>query len=64
MKNTNSLPGKILYALLFLVVIPVGLWFWAKSLDHLIDYPVIDNPQVGWGLIIVGGGLMLWGMFL
>ena len=63
MKNTNSLPGKILYALLFLIVVPMLLWFWAKFSEHLIQYPAIDSPEAGWTLTIIGGVLILWGMF-
>jgi protein-S-isoprenylcysteine O-methyltransferase Ste14 len=63
MKNTNSLLGKILYALLFLIVVPMVLWYWAKFSEHLIQYPIIDSPEAGWTLTIIGGGLILWGMF-
>lgn len=63
MKNTDSLLGKILYALLFLIIVPLLLWYWAGFLEHLIHYPSIDSPKAGWVLTIVGSALILWGMF-
>lgn len=63
MKKTTHASGKFLYGLLFLVIIPVALWFWAKSTESLIRYPAIESKTAGWIFTIAGGLLMLWGMF-
>lgn len=59
----ESYPLKlILYALLFLVVIPLFLWFWAKQTEGLIRFPAIESQFIGWLLTISGGILLVWGM--
>jgi prolipoprotein diacylglyceryltransferase/protein-S-isoprenylcysteine O-methyltransferase Ste14 len=59
MKNTI---GKFLYALLFLVIIPLALWYWAAWTDSIVRYPAIESEAAGWVFSISGGLLMLWGM--
>lgn len=63
MKKTNLIVGKILYAVLFLLIIPAFLILWAKYTEHIVRYPVIDSPLLGWTISIAGAILMLWGMF-
>ena len=63
MKQISLIAGKILYGVVFLVLIPVILWCWAKFTSHLIPFPAIESKPVGWILMITGGLLMLWGMF-
>lgn len=60
-KKANSL-GKIIYALLFVLIIPVMLWYWAKFTEALIQYPAIESDLAGWIFTISGGLLLLWGM--
>lgn len=55
--------GKILYALLFLVLIPLGQWFWARELEDLVRFPAVQSEEVGAALAMAGTGLMGWGMF-
>lgn len=62
MKKSKPVLGKILYALLFLGILPILLWLWANHTGHLVRYPSIGSSF--WGIAIgsVGGILMVWGM--
>lgn len=62
MKNSKSIIGKILYALLFLIFVPLLLFFWAKFTENIVQYPAIKSTN--WGIIIGSFGifLILWGM--
>ena len=62
MKSIHPTLGKILYSLLFLVVLPGMLWFWAVFTEPIINLPAIISPKAG-GILMLGGGLiMVWGM--
>jgi len=61
--KTNQLFGKFLYGITFLLVLPAGIWFWAKYTAPIINLPVMESKILGTGLIIAGGLLLLWGMF-
>ncbi|HWS01678.1 MAG TPA: prolipoprotein diacylglyceryl transferase family protein [Prolixibacteraceae bacterium] len=63
MKQNNQITGKILYAITFLVLLPAGLWLWAKYTGEIIPFPVIESKLLGSILLIAGGFLMLWGMY-
>ncbi len=63
MKQINLVIGKILYAVIFLLFFPAGLWVWAKFTQNIIPLPVIESKLGGSGLIILGGFLMVWAMF-
>lgn len=63
MKQNNLISGKLLYAITFLVFLPAGLFFWAKAMERFIPYPVIESKLGASILIILGGSLMLWGMY-
>ncbi len=63
MNKTTNFVGKSLYALVFLVIIPIGLWIWAKYTEHLIKHPVIDSSLTGWILTISGVLLIISAMF-
>ena len=41
MKRNNQIAGKILYSVIFLLLIPAGLWFWAKYTENIISLPAI-----------------------
>lgn len=62
MRTDNLNPGKILYALLFLVLIPAILWFWARWTEPLVGFPPIHSKMAGGILTVAGGSLILWGM--
>lgn len=64
MKTTNQdLIGKLIYSLIFMVVLPIGLLLWAKNASHAVLLPPISSP--GWGLVLssIGGMLVLTGMY-
>lgn len=61
MRKDKNLLGILLYALIFLLLIPIGLWFWAKSTDYLIHLPRLQSDIGGFILILLGFMLMLWG---
>ena len=63
MKQNTLLPGKILYAITFVLLIPAGLWLWAKHTSGFIPSPVVQTDTVGWILIISGILLMLVSMY-
>ncbi|HLO27746.1 MAG TPA: prolipoprotein diacylglyceryl transferase family protein [Anaerolineales bacterium] len=60
--NNQSLLGKFLYGLLFVVLLPLLLFFWSSVLDRSIQWPVPNLPFVSLGAILLGGGVMLKGM--
>lgn len=64
MKQITQVFGKFLYAITFLILIPSSLWLWAKYTQHIITFPNVESKPVGGTLIIVGGSLMLWAMFV
>ena len=63
MKRNNLIIGQLLYAIVFIVILPVGLWFWAKLTQGIVALPAIESKPVGIALVIVGGLLMLWAMY-
>ena len=62
MKKLTLVLDKFLYGIAFLILIPAGLWFWAKLTEQTIPLPTIESKMVGEILIIGGGLLMLWAM--
>ena len=58
----SSAPGKIVYGLLFVVVLPLVLASWASLLDRSIRWPVPPLPGVALATILLGVLLMLRGM--
>ncbi len=63
MKKLLLVTGKLLYAIIFLILIPVGIWFWAKFTEQIITLPVIESKIAGEILMFIGAVLMLWAMF-
>ncbi len=63
MKNSKQVIGKFLYAVFFLVVVPVALWLWAHFTENIIPLPAVESKVAGSALMIMGGALMLWGMY-
>lgn len=63
MKSINRNLGKFLYGITFLILIPAGLWYWAKLTQDIVSFPVIESKVVGSVLIILGGSLMFWGIY-
>ena len=63
MSKISQLPEKILYTVVFIVIIPVGLWLWARYADSIFQLPVPGSKGTGWVLLFLGFFLLLWGMF-
>jgi protein-S-isoprenylcysteine O-methyltransferase Ste14 len=51
--------AKIVYALLFIVLLPLGLVAWAKATDQLIKAPVISSVTFGAALCAAGAALIV-----
>lgn len=59
----NSTLGKILYALVFCLFLPLGLWAWTIALEaKRLPLPALRAPLAGGILAAAGFGLMLWAM--
>ena len=63
MKLASTVLNKTLYAILFLVVIPVLLIYWAQRTEDLINIDIKGSVDLGWWLVIGGVCLMLWAMY-
>jgi len=49
--------GKVAYAIVFIVVLPVLLWLWSTRTSNLFQLPPIQST--GWGIGLVASGLLL-----
>jgi protein-S-isoprenylcysteine O-methyltransferase Ste14 len=58
----SSAIGKSLYGLLFIVILPAILVYWAKTLDRSIHWSVPPQPAVGILVGVLGLGVLLRGM--
>jgi len=63
MKSSKSIPGKIRYAILFVLIIPGLLIYWAILTKDVIRYNVPMNSDIGLVMASVGAALISWGMF-
>jgi len=52
---------KILYAALFVLVLPLLLIQWANQIDAFIFLPAVHSPIIGFCLMIAGGMMLLTG---
>jgi len=57
----NSSVGKVIYAFLFVVVLPLLMIFWAIKLDSNLPLPVYENSIAGISIIIGGLLIMTYG---
>ena len=53
--------GKILYALLFIALLPVALVAWARATETYVALPAVHSMPIGAGLAALGGILVLSG---
>ncbi|MBV9924576.1 MAG: prolipoprotein diacylglyceryl transferase [Acidobacteria bacterium] len=60
--KSSSVVGKVLYAVLFVAVLPALLLAWAFVTDASVPLPVVGSPLVGVAVSVCGGVLMLSGM--
>lgn len=63
MSTSVSTSHKLLYAILFVLIIPVGLWLWARYTENIIGIPAVRSSYLGWILVALGGYLVLWAMY-
>ena len=63
MKKSHNIIGKLIYALLFLAVLPLILVFWAQRTEDIITYPSYQSIEGGWGIALFGIVFMAWGMW-
>lgn len=63
MKTAAHLTGKLLYALIFTVLLPIILYFWALKTADAVIYPAVSSETGGWIMMASGGLLMLWAMW-
>lgn len=63
MNQKSKITGKILYSLFFIIIVPIGLWLWAKYTDALFHLSIPVSKSAGWGLLSIGFLLMTWGMY-
>ena len=55
--------GKTAYGLIFMVAVPVLLWWWAVSLTPAVSLPAVQSTTGGFGLATLGGAVLLAGMY-
>ncbi len=51
--------ARLLYAALFIVVLPALLVAWGARLDTLLSLPAYGSPVMGWPIVAAGVALML-----
>jgi hypothetical protein len=54
--------GKLAYAVLFMVVLPMLLWVWTSRLDRMLHLPVVRAPVVGTLIALAGAALAALGI--
>lgn len=64
MKQNRHFTGKLVYAITFILLIPAILWLWARYTMQIVRFPAIESTITGCILMIAGGLLMLWAMFV
>ncbi|MFZ9003522.1 MAG: prolipoprotein diacylglyceryl transferase family protein [Robiginitalea sp.] len=62
MKKIPPTLQKFLYGFAFLVLVPLGLVFWAGITESHVRYPGLKSEGAGILLLLSGGLLMLWSM--
>ena len=63
MNKTTTKINKLLYAIVFLIIIPSILLLWAKYTEDLIIFPAMESTIAGYIFIIFGALLMIWAMY-
>jgi protein-S-isoprenylcysteine O-methyltransferase Ste14 len=63
MGKIKQLSGKILYGLLFVMIIPSLLILWARETGHFISLPVPGHPDTGYFVLAAGVLFIISGMF-
>lgn len=55
--------GKTAYGLIFMVAVPVLLWWWAVSLSPVVSLPAVQSASAGFALSVLGAAILLSGMY-
>ena len=55
--------GKIIYSIIFLLVVPAGLWFWSIAVEGIVSLPPVHSQMAGISFSSIGMLLILWGMW-
>ena len=63
MGKSKEITGKVLYGLMFTVIIPVILILWAKYTRNIVTLPLPNNVLLGYMLVTTGAILVLSGMW-
>jgi protein-S-isoprenylcysteine O-methyltransferase Ste14 len=64
MSNTgNSVVGKTIYSLLFMVILPALLVVWARATDSVVGLPAVHSEVWGAVLVLLGVILLASGMY-
>ncbi|WP_394708134.1 prolipoprotein diacylglyceryl transferase family protein [uncultured Bacteroides sp.] len=63
MEKMNTKLNKVLYGILFIIVIPALLIVWARYTSNLIQLPIPANSGWGYLLLVSGGFFVVTGMF-
>jgi len=63
MNKTTTKINKLLYAIVFLIIIPSILLLWAKYTEDLIIFPAMESTIAGYIFIIFGALLMVSAMY-
>lgn len=61
-KRYQSLIGKFLYGSLFVVILPIILFYWSFTLDKTINWSVPNLPFHGLLILLIGSIVMTKGM--
>lgn len=62
MKQENRTLGKLAYAVLFAVLIPIGLVIWANATEEIVQLPAVEPKVAGVIPLVAGFLLLVWGM--
>ena len=62
MNSTTAFLNKVLYAVIFLILVPGLLITWASYTENMVVLPPVHSPSIGLGLILPGLGLIAWAM--
>ena len=60
----NAFVGKLLYAMIFCIVLPVALVFWARATSTFLPPPPFENAIIGAILLLVGIALIVASMLV
>ena len=54
--------ARLVYGAVFVLLVPGGLWLWARAAEVSVRMPILHTPRLGTGLALSGLALMLLAM--